>query len=139
MMRGVHPHLLAEATIDVVGEGETMAQDFVEEAEGADPLVNTMMTIITEVGEMVVEIVTEMTTNLNVEKEGVVGVAETITVTTMTTDLRDRVREADLEWDVEEGEEVHTDVVGVVADGRTKEEDTIIVETTGAEVVGEKE
>lgn len=87
MTTGPHPHL-AEATIDVV-EGEITVEDFVEEVEGEDPLVNTMTMIIIEVGEMVEEIVTEMTTSLNVEEEGVAGVVETI-MTMTTTDLRDR-------------------------------------------------
>ena len=150
MMTGAHPHLLAEGvaitTTTDVGEVETTAvEDFVEEAEEEDPLVSTMMTIIIEVGEMVEEIVTETTTSLNEEEEGEEGeVVEIITTTTMiTTDLRGRAQEVDLEWDVGgEEEEAHM-AVGVVVEGRTKEEGGMItVETMvalGAEEEGGEE
>ena len=143
-------------TIDVEeGEAETTVvavEDFVEEAEGEDPLVIiTMTTIIIEAGETEEEegIVTETITNLNEEEEGEEEegevVEEIITTTTMiTTDLRDRAQEVDSEWDVggEEGE-AHTSV-GAVVDDRTKEEeeevDMIAVETMEAQgAEGEEE
>ena len=147
MLTGARPRIPAEGVATTittdVEEGETTAvvEDFAEEAEGEDPLVSTMMTIIIEVGEMVEEIVTETTTSLSEEEEGEEGeVVEIITTTTMiTTDLRDRAQEVDSEWDVEE-EEAHM-AVGVVVDGRTKEEEEgmITVETMvalGAEEEG---
>ena len=161
MMTGApSPHLLgAEGvattiTIDVEeGEVETTVvavEDFVEEAEGEDPLVIiTMTTIIIEVGEMEEEggTVTETITNLNEEGEGEEEegevVEEIITMTTtITTDLRDRAREVDSEWDAggEEGE-ARTSVDAVV-DDRTKEEEegvTIAVETTEAQGAREEE
>jgi hypothetical protein len=156
MMIGAHPRLLvAEGvaitiTIDVEGEAETTAavvvEDFVEEAEGEDPLVIiTMMTIIIEVGEMEEGgIATETITSLSEEEEEGAeegGVAEIITTMTMiTTDHRNRAREVDSEWDAggEEGEARTS--VGVVVDGHTKEGegDTITVETTVAEEGGEE-
>jgi hypothetical protein len=156
MMTGAHPRLLvAEGvaitiTIDVEGEVETIAavvvEDFVEEAEGEEPLVIiTMTTIIIEVGEMEEEgeIATGTIINLSEEEEEGAeegGVAEIITTTTtITTDHRDRAREVDSEWDVggEEGEARTS--VGVVVDGLTKEGegDTITVETTVAQVAEE--
>ena len=146
MMTGVRPHIPAEGvattiTTDVEGETTPVVEDFVEEAEGEDPLVSTMMTIIIEVGEMVEEIVTETTTSLSEEEEGEEGeVVVIITMMTMiTTDLRDRAQEVDSEWDVGEEEEAHM-AVGVAVDGRTKEEEVgmITVETMVA-LGGEEE
>ena len=135
------------------GEVETTVvavEDFVEEAEGEDPLVIITMTTITiEVGETEEGgIVTETITSSNEEEEGEEEEGEVVeiitTTTTITTDLQDRAREVDSEWDV--GGEAHTFVgaVVVVVDGHTKEEeeegDTIAVETMeaqGAEEEGE--
>ena len=129
-----------------VEEVVTMAEDFGEAEEGEDPLVNIMMTMAIEVeGEMVVEIVTEMTTNLNevVEVVEVMEGAETITTTTMTTAHKDRARGEDLAWDAGGEEEGRTAVgVAVVVDDPTKEEveEDMITETMEvlAEVGGEE-
>ena len=103
--------------ITVVAEEDTRE----EEEEGDHPLVSTMTTPIVVV--VVMEIVTEMTSSLNVDEveEGVGAAEEVITMTMKTIDLQDHPRGEDLEWDVEEEDHLADVAVVGVVDSRMEE------------------
>lgn len=109
---------------DAMDEGEeitAVAEEDIkeEEEEGGHPLVSTTMTPIVVV---VMEVVTEMTSSLNVDEgEGVEGAEVVITMTMETIDLQGHPRGEALEWAVG-GEDHSEDVAGAGAEDIHMEE-----------------